>query len=358
MNLKFTNISSDTATILLYKHFGDIDGMGIGIDGAMIANEIQWLNEFYKDEVKCINIRINSVGGSVHDGLSICSAILNSEIPCDTYIDGMAYSMAGVVAVCGRKVSMVDYGTFMMHNANGGDDNAMLDLITNSLAKLFERNTSMTLDKCKDLMAKETWMTAEECASLGIVNEVIVTKKETQAYANMLELQNLYNKIINPKTKIKMQKLTDLLKLSNEASEESIVAAVEAKQNKIAELEQLLNDAKEELKTLKAEKEAKETAEKEEVITNAINAGKIDAKSKEIYLNSGKTATELKALVAEMKPAYTPVFENNGGVAPELKGRENWTHRDWEKKDPQGLLNIKNNMPNVYAELLKTLNTK
>ena len=64
------------------------------IDGANFAMEIQTINEYYSDEIKCINVRINSHGGSVQDGLSICSAILNSAIPCDTYIDGMAYSMA------------------------------------------------------------------------------------------------------------------------------------------------------------------------------------------------------------------------------------------------------------------------
>ncbi len=85
------SVSNEVATILLYKHIGNIDDMGDGINGAWVAEDIQNLNDNYKEQVKCINIRINSIGGSVADRLSIVSAILNSEIPCNTYIDGMAY---------------------------------------------------------------------------------------------------------------------------------------------------------------------------------------------------------------------------------------------------------------------------
>ncbi len=75
MNLKFTNISNENATILLYKHIGFDDKLGQGVDGSLIANEITWINE-NRTDIKNIDVRINSVGGSVPEGLSICSAIL------------------------------------------------------------------------------------------------------------------------------------------------------------------------------------------------------------------------------------------------------------------------------------------
>ena len=355
MNTKITNISNGTATILLYKHIGDIDGMGMGVNGAWVAEDIQMMNEFYKEEITAINIRINSIGGSVQEGLSIVSAILNSEIPCNTYIDGMAYSMAGVIAICGQKKYMADYGTFMMHNANGGDNEEVLMLITNSLAKLFERNTNMTLDKCKDLMNKETWMTADECKMLGIVDEVIETKKVKPAMnASVRELYAVYNKVIT-KTQIKMNKLTDLLKLSNEASEEAIIEAVNAKDAKIAELEASIESATAELNALKEANDAAEQAVKAELIENAVKEGKIDVATKDIYLLSNKSNAELKDLIGKLKPAYTPIFDNKGNVPQAVAGRENWTFNDWSKNDPKGLAEMKENDSVSFENLIKGL---
>jgi ATP-dependent protease ClpP protease subunit len=352
--MKITNISNDTATMLIYKHIGDIDDMGMGINGAWIAEDIQYLNDNYADQVKCINVRINSIGGSVADGLSIVSAILNSKIPVNTYIDGMAYSMAGVIAICGQKKYMADYGTFMMHNANGGSDEEVLSLITNSLAKIFERNTNLTLDKCKDLMAKETWMTADECMSLGIVDEIIQTKKMKPAMnATVRELHAIYNKVII-KTETKMNKLTDLLKLTNEASEEAIIEAVSAKDAKIAELEASIEAQTAELNALKEAATEAENAIKAELIENAVKEGKIDAATKEIYLTSNKSNAELKDLIGKLKPAYTPIFDN--AKKPEaVAGRENWTFNDWSKNDPKGLLEMKENDAVAFNALISKL---
>ena len=177
MKLNFTNITNEKATMLIYKHIGNDAEMGYGVDGNMFASEMLYLNEAYPD-LKEISVRINSVGGSVSEGLSICSAILNSTVPVVTYIDGMAYSMAGVIAMCGTKRNMSDFGTFMMHNVQGGSNEEILDLLTTSLAKIFERCTNLSLEKCKDLMNKETWMSAEECLNFGLVDSIVITENK------------------------------------------------------------------------------------------------------------------------------------------------------------------------------------
>jgi len=221
--LKLSNISNGVATILLYKHFGEMEDMGMGINGAWIAEDIQYINEYGMDQIQKINVRINSVGGSVAEGYSICAAILNSKIPVDTYIDGMAYSMAGVVAMCGRKKYMSDFGTFMMHNAMGSDNQEVLDLITNSLAIIFDGTTALTMDKCKAMMEQETWMSAEECMTMGIIDEVVKTNNKKMAMSNSVkELYALYNKVLT-KSKNKMINLTNYLKLNNDASEEALL---------------------------------------------------------------------------------------------------------------------------------------
>lgn len=352
---KITNVSDGVATIRIYKHIGDSEELGYGVNGAWIAEDIAMINECYSDQIKTINVRINSIGGSVADGLSIVSAILNSEIPCNTYIDGMAYSMAGVIAICGERKYMADYGTFMMHNANGGMDQDVLDLITNSLAKIFERNTNLTMDKCKDLMNKETWMSADECMNLGIIDEIVVTKQKGIAMSsNIFELQNIYNKILN-KTEIKMNKLTELLKLSNEASEDAIVEAVNAKSETIANLEAKISELTNELNALKESNDAAENAAKIELVENAIKEGKIDAATKEIYLVSNKSNVELKEVFAKLKPAYTPIFNAATTTENIPAGRESWDFEKWSKEDPKGLLEMQNTDPTTFNSLIAKL---
>lgn len=364
MQLNFTNILNNTATILLYKTIG---GEG-GIDGAAVASEINYLNEYCKDSVKNINVRINSDGGSVHDGLSICSAILNSEIPVTTIIDGMAYSMAGVIAMCGTVRKIADYGTFMMHNVSGGNgDEDILNLLTTSLAKIFERTTCLTLDVCKDLMSKETWMSAEECYSMGLVNEIVLTKAPKPEIESMdkQQLHAFYNKfLIKPK---KMTNLINKLKLSNDASENEII-------EKVTSIEVEADTAKAENDALKTENEnlksklkeyedaeaAKEAEQKNSTVENAVKEGKITTESKDQWLNTPIKSTDLKNLFDSMKA--TPAFVNVLDAAIKEKksnteDRSKWSYSDWEKKDSKGLAEIQQNNPVEFERLVNTINT-
>lgn len=356
MNLQFSNLSGSKATMLLYKHIGDDNQLGMGIDGNYFASELLWLNE--QSSVSEIEVRINSIGGSVQEGLSICSAILNSAKPVITCIDGMAYSMAGVIAMCGTKKKMVDYGTFMMHNAQGGNNEEVLNLITNSLAKIFERCTSLTMDKCKQMMADETWMDAAKCMEMGLIDEIITTNNRKPMGDTVVELYNIYNKLLNKK---QMIKVTNLLNLSNDATEEAIVESIQvletAKAEAISETETLKSEIetlKEKLKSFEEAELAKAEAEKLEVIENAISEKKIDATKKDHFINCTMGAAELKDLFGAIKIAYTPVF-NAEKVEADKNDRSSWTFRTWEKKDPAGLNELMNSAPEAYKELLKTI---
>jgi ATP-dependent protease ClpP protease subunit/regulator of replication initiation timing len=363
MKLKFTNIADNVATMLIYKHIGNDSEMGQGVDGNSFANEVLFINEYYSD-LKAINVRINSVGGSVADGYSICSAMLNSKIPCNTYIDGMAYSMAGVIAMCGKKKYIADYATFMMHNANGGSDDEVLELITNSLATIFNAQSHLPVEFIRELMDRETWMNAEDARQLGF--EIIKTNKSIPQTKNILELQNIYNKYIT-NIKPNMEKLTNLLKINNEASEDVIVEVVTELKNN-AETATSENEAlKSEIEELKAKlsafediEKAKEEEAKEEEITNAITEGKISADSKEKWLNRGLKSSDLKDIFADLKttPVHTPITNVIKDKAKETaEDRSDWTFSMWEKKDPNGLKDLMENNKVAFDNLLATIPT-
>lgn len=354
-------MSNGKATMLCYKHIGNDEQIGAGIDGNSFANEVLWLNQY--SECSEIEVRINSVGGSVSEGLSICSAILNSEKPVTTIIDGMAYSMAGVIAMCGSKKKMVDYGTFMMHNAAGGNDEDVLNLITNSLAKIFERTTALNITTCKSLMAKETWMDAKECLKMGLIDEIISTTNKKPTAKNISELHNFYNQLLNKKPMIKV---TNLLKLSNDASEEAIVESISKIETekvslteKVTNLEKELSEAKVKLSAFEDAEKEKETAAKVAVVENAIKEKKADASKKDYFVNSTMTAAELTDLFGAIKVPFTPVFNaataTTVGASGNGEDRSKWTFNDWSKKDPKGLAEMRDAAPHDFENLVKGL---
>jgi ATP-dependent protease ClpP protease subunit len=360
MSFKYIkNISEGEGTILLYSQIGDsIDASGnyvSGISGSAFAYEMQYL----QDKCTKINVRINSIGGSVLDGYSIVSAILNSKVPCNTYIDGLAASISGVIAMAGKKCYMADYGTLMLHNPSGGNDTSVLNLVKDTLVTIFEQRTKLTAEEISVMMDKETWLGASEAMQMGLVDEVVTSAKKIKISKSesLSNMAIIYNKIINKKPN--MEKVTNVLKLSNEADEATIVAAIEQKDNANAEL-LAENEA---LKTKVAEFEAKENEAKEqadkelevkaiELVENAIKEKKILEAEKdstiEMAVNNFEFVANMISKINNVKDAVK-VFDVKNVAKNEE--RKDWTIRDWEKNDPNGLIKIKNETPEVYNEM-------
>lgn len=360
MDFKYIkNISEDEATILLYSQIGDsIDEKGnyiFGISGTAFAYEMQYL----QDKCKKIKVRINSIGGSVLDGYSIVSAILNSKVNCETYIDGLAASIAGVIAMAGKKVYMADYGTLMLHNPSGGNDSEVLDLVKNTLVKIFEQRTKLNSDEISEMMDKETWLGADDALSKGLVDEIVSSNKKVRVSKSesLSNMALIYNKIINNKPK--MEKVINLLKLSNEADEAAIVAEIEKKDSVNAELVAENEALKTKVAEFEAkEKEAKELAEKEkeskaiELVENAVKSGLVNETEKDATielakLNFDAVNSMLSKLVNKVE-SQKPFDVKNVAKNEE---RKDWNIRDWEKKDAKGLEKIKNETPELYKEM-------
>jgi ATP-dependent protease ClpP protease subunit len=337
MNFKYIkNISEGEGTILLYSQIGDsVDASGnyvSGISGSAFAYEMQYL----QDKCTKINVRINSIGGSVLDGYSIVSAILNSKVPCNTYIDGLAASISGVIAMAGKKCYMADYGTLMLHNPSGGNDTAVLNLVKDTLVTIFEQRTKLTAEEISVMMDKETWLGANEALNMGLVDEVVasVKKYKVSKSESLSNMAIIYNKIIN---KPNMEKIQNVLKLSNEADEAAIVAEIEKKDIVLTEVV--------------AENEAlKDKAI--ELVENAIKEKKILETEKdstiEMAVNNFEFVANMISKINNVKDAVKVFDVKNVSKNEE---RKDWTIRDWEKKDPNGLVKIKNETPEVYNEM-------
>ena len=357
MNFKYIkNIAEDNseATILLYNQIGNsIDGNGnieYGIDGAYFAYEMQYL----QDKCKKINVRINSIGGSVFDGYSIISSILNSSVPVDTYIDGLAASIAGVIAISGKKVYMMDYGTLMLHNPSGGADKAVLNLVKDTLVTLYSNRTSQDSEAVSKMMDKETWMDAKLAKECGMVDEIISSGKKLKINQtdSLYNMAIIYNKIINPKKNMNL--ITNKLGLDENSSEDVIVSEIATLQNLVneakAENERIkseLASAQEQLTTIEAEKEAHKNAE----IEAMVNSFNLKDEEKESAIKLAKVDFESVKNMLSKSTVKEPVkvFDFKNVVTKKgTEDRSTWTIRDWEKKDQKGLDKIRNESPEYY----------
>lgn len=75
----------------------------------------QFVRELNELDVDQITIRINSMGGSVPDGLAIYNAIRRHRATITTEIDGMAFSIASLIAMAGDVVNMANNAMLMIH---------------------------------------------------------------------------------------------------------------------------------------------------------------------------------------------------------------------------------------------------
>ncbi len=324
-----------------------------GINGVDFANEMEYL----QDKCKKINVRINSSGGSVIDGYSIVSSILNSKVPVHCYIDGLAASMAANIAVAGKKCYMADYGLFMIHEAKGSDP-LIASYFTSTINTLLSARTNKSMDDIAVMMKAETWMSAEECLNQGFIDEIITSNKSVRkpaTTASVEEMYAVYNEIIT-KPINNMKQINASLKLAENATELEVVNAITSKDAELV-------NVKNENTALKAEIAAIEVAKKDALKLKATNLAekavadkKITDAEKAALIENASASEGAYSLVENMlskistdKKAENVLPEGAKKIVNEQ--RAGWTWTDWSKKDSKGLEKMQNESPALF-ELL------
>lgn len=130
-----------------------------------------------------IDVRINSFGGSVADGLAIFNALRRYSGEIVTHIDGVAYSIASLIAMGGDEIRMASNSMLMIHApwgitiGNAPEMREMADI----LDKHAEAMTASYLrDEGPDAETVRGWLhdgadhyfTAVEAVDLGLVDTV------------------------------------------------------------------------------------------------------------------------------------------------------------------------------------------
>ena len=165
----------ETAEIWIYEQIGEDFWSGDGITAKSFQKELAGV------KASQIDLHINSPGGEVFDGLTIFNLLKQHPANVTTYIDGLAASIASVIALAGNKVVMAENALFMMHNPYGatvGNADEMrkmadtLDKVSGSISMAYIEKSGKDAEEIKSLMDSETWMSAYEALEYGFIDEI------------------------------------------------------------------------------------------------------------------------------------------------------------------------------------------
>lgn len=140
-------------------------------------------------EIETLNIYINSPGGDVFAGQTIYSILKRHKAHKNVYIDGLAASIASVIAMAGSTIFMPKNSMMMIHNpwtvgmGNASDFRKLaedLDKIRESLISAYEDRSMLNKEEIIEIMDKETWLTASECEGYGFC-DVVEEEKQIAA---------------------------------------------------------------------------------------------------------------------------------------------------------------------------------
>ncbi|MBB4837289.1 ATP-dependent Clp endopeptidase proteolytic subunit ClpP [Sphingomonas kyeonggiensis] len=160
--------------ILIYGIVGD------SWDGLDAATLVPLITEGDDD----LDIRINSPGGYVMEGLAIYNAMIRAAASgrkVTTHIDGLAASMASVIAMAGSEVIMADNALVMIHNpwdCACGDANELrraadqLDRLRDQIVGIYAKRTGLAADELVAMMDEETWFSAADALDKKFITSV------------------------------------------------------------------------------------------------------------------------------------------------------------------------------------------
>ena len=175
---QIVNKADDTAEIFIYSEIGWI--------GATAEEFVAELTEVTAEN---LNVRINSYGGSVFDGIAIYNALRSHPAHVTTQVDAIAASIASVIAQAGDHRVMMDSSEMMIHQATGialgataADMRELADILDTQTEKIADiyaqaKGDGRAKKRFLNLMSAGgsnmgTWLSPEEAVKEGLADEV------------------------------------------------------------------------------------------------------------------------------------------------------------------------------------------
>jgi ATP-dependent Clp endopeptidase proteolytic subunit ClpP len=329
--------------------------------------------------VPLINLKVNSKGGDVYEGIAMFNTVKNAACDIDIYIEGIAASMMSAVALAGRKTYISKYGRIMTHKPSGfagGNADELrrvaneIDNCEKDITAIMSAKLGITGDEvsAKYLNGKDNFFRADEALALGLVDgiydgEEVAIPDGASADSVYALFQTRFEAALHTTTEDKKPTIMKQISMAVWASvcanmgitdsvdDAAFGAAVKKLQEKATMYDTVkasLNDKTKELADLqKAAVGSKVTA----LLDTASAGKKITAELKaNLAVDYADNPDGLEKLLKNM-PAYHPITDalHTGDVPKEFEGK------NWDELMEAGKIGqIKATMPTFYKQLYKS----
>lgn len=179
------NATEESADIFIYDVIGDGGFFGGGVSARDVVEQLKNL------KTRKINLRVNSPGGSVFDGMAIYNALVQHPADVTTHIDGLAASIASVIALAGKTVRIAENAMMMIHDPLAfvfGDAAELrkqadvLEQIKGSILNTYVTRTGGDREALAKLMSDETWFNADEAIAQKFADEKVTGIKAAASF--------------------------------------------------------------------------------------------------------------------------------------------------------------------------------
>lgn len=188
MVLRPNALAANEQDLLIYGQIGESWWDEESVTAKSVVDQLNALPA----SISQINVRINSIGGSVHDGLAIYNALVKHPATIAVAVDGVAMSAASFIAMAGDTVNTPPTSIWMIHGPStyaGGNATELravasaLDVYASSMAPAYAAKSGKSLDDILTLLndGADHYYTGEQAVTEGFADAVVAAVEEDPA---------------------------------------------------------------------------------------------------------------------------------------------------------------------------------
>lgn len=145
------------------------------------------VDQLQKIEGDKLDVHVNSPGGDIFDGLAIYQALKDHKAEVTVHVDGVAASIASVIAMAGDRVIMAPKASMMVHDGwtmavgSAKDMRKTADLLdkqSDIIASVYADKTGQPVEFWREVMGEDSWYDADEALAAGLADEVVGKEKK------------------------------------------------------------------------------------------------------------------------------------------------------------------------------------
>lgn len=167
--------TATTAEIVIYEQIG-YSFWEDGVTAKSFSEELKNLGP----SIKQIDLRLNSPGGDVFDGITIYNRLKQHSANVTVHIDGLAASIASIIALAGDEIIMGEGALYMVHlpwTMAMGDrndlDNTVQRLmdIEEQMLTIYAKRSGMDRVEIRKMLEEETWLDSDQTVEMGFADK-------------------------------------------------------------------------------------------------------------------------------------------------------------------------------------------